>query len=55
VAWSGRWGRGFGRARGLPVVVVVVNLPQVGEFARATGTLANTDRIDASMLARLAY
>ena len=40
-------------AAGLPVVVV--NPRQVRDFARATGTLANTDRIDASILARFAY
>jgi hypothetical protein len=39
-------------AAGLPVVVV--NPPQVRDFARATGTLANTDRIDAAILARFA-
>lgn len=37
-------------AAGLPVVVV--NPRQVREFARATGTLAKTDRLDAAMLAR---
>ena len=36
-------------AAGLPVVVV--NPRQVRDFARATGTLAKTDRIDASILA----
>jgi len=39
-------------AGGLPVVVV--NPRQVRDFARATGTLAKTDRIDAAMLARFA-
>jgi transposase len=39
-------------AAGLPVVVV--NPRQVRDFARATGTLANTDRIDAAILARFA-
>jgi hypothetical protein len=39
-------------AAGLPVVVV--NPPQVRDFARATGRLAKTDRIDASILARFA-
>jgi transposase len=39
-------------AAGLPVVVI--NPPQVRDFARATGTLAKTDRIDASILARFA-
>ena len=34
--------------------VVVVNPRQVRDFARATGTLAKTDRIDASILARFA-
>jgi transposase len=37
---------------GLPVAVV--NPRQVREFARATGRLAKTDRIDASILARFA-
>jgi transposase len=37
-------------AQGLPVVVL--NPRQVRDFARATGTLAKTDRIDASILAR---
>ena len=31
---------------------MVVNPPQVRDFARATGKLAKTDRIDASILAR---
>jgi transposase len=39
-------------AQGLPVVVV--NPRQVRDFARATGKLAKTDRIDASILARFA-
>jgi transposase len=39
-------------AVGLPVVVV--NPRQVRDFARATGTIAKTDRIDASILARFA-
>ena len=39
-------------AQGLPVVVV--NPRQVRDFARATGTLAKTDRIDAAILARFA-
>ena len=39
-------------AAGLPVVVV--NPPQMRDFARATGRLAKTDRIDASILARFA-
>jgi transposase len=39
-------------AAGLPVVVV--NPRQVRDFARATGTLAKTDRIDAAILARFA-
>jgi len=39
-------------AAGLPVVVV--NPPQVRDFARATGTLAKTDRIEAAILARFA-
>jgi transposase len=39
-------------AGGLPVVVV--NPRQVRDFARATGTLAKTDRIDAAILARFA-
>jgi transposase len=34
--------------------VVVVNPPQVRDFARATGTLAKTDRIEAALLARFA-
>jgi transposase len=37
---------------GLPVAVV--NPRQVRDFARATGRLAKTDRIDASILARFA-
>lgn len=37
-------------ARGLPVAVV--NPRQVRDFAKATGQLAKTDRIDAQMLAR---
>jgi transposase len=37
---------------GLPVVVA--NPRQVREFARATGTLAKTDRLDAQVLARFA-
>jgi transposase len=41
-------------AQGLPVVVV--NPRQVRDFfARATGRLAKTDRIDAAILARFAY
>jgi len=39
-------------AAGLPVVVV--NPRQVRDFARATGQLAKTDRIDADLLARFA-
>ncbi len=39
-------------AAGLPVVVV--NPRQVRDFARATGTLAKTDRIDARVLSRFA-
>jgi transposase len=39
-------------AKGLPVAVV--NPRQVRDFARATGRLAKTDRIDASILARFA-
>jgi transposase len=39
-------------AQGLPVVAI--NPRQVRDFARATGTLAKTDRIDASILARFA-
>jgi transposase len=39
-------------ARGLPVVVL--NPRQVKEFARATGRLAKTDRIDAAVLADFA-
>ncbi len=39
-------------AAGLPVVVV--NPRQVRDFARATGELAKTDRIDADILARFA-
>jgi transposase len=39
-------------AAGLPLVVV--NPRQVRDFARATGKLAKTDRIDASILARFA-
>jgi transposase len=34
---------------------VVVNPRQVRDFARATGTLAKTDRIDAAILVRFAY
>ena len=40
-------------APGLPVVVL--NPRQVRDFARATGRLAKTDRIDAAILARFAY
>jgi transposase len=39
-------------AAGLPLAVV--NPRQVRDFARATGTLAKTDRIDAAILARFA-
>ncbi len=39
-------------AAGLPVVVV--NPRQVRDFARATGTLAKTDRLDAAVLAHYA-
>ena len=39
-------------AEGLPVAVV--NPRQVRDFARATGRLAKTDRIDAGLLARFA-
>ena len=39
-------------AAALPVVVV--NPRQVREFARATGQLAKTDRLDADILARVA-
>lgn len=38
-------------AVGLPVVVI--NPRQVRDFARATGQLAKTDRLDAQVLARL--
>lgn len=40
------------REKGLPVVLV--NPRQVRDFARATGRLAKTDRIDAQVLARFA-
>jgi hypothetical protein len=40
-------------AEGLPVAVV--NPRQARDFARATGRLAKTDRIDAKVLAHLAY
>lgn len=40
-------------AHGLPVVVV--NPRQVRDFARATGRLAKTDRLDATVLARFAH
>jgi transposase len=36
------------------LAVVVINPPQVRDFARATGRLAKTDRIDAAILARFA-
>ena len=36
------------------VTVVVINPRQVRDFARATGRLAKTDRIDAAILARFA-
>src|SRR5215204_1901286 len=36
------------------LALVVVNPRQVRDFARATGTLAKTDRIDAAILARFA-
>src|SRR5918997_2910381 len=36
------------------LAVVVVNPRQVRDFARATGRLAKTDRIDAGFLARFA-
>jgi len=39
-------------AVGLPVVVM--NPRQVRDFARATGQLAKTDRLDAQILARVA-
>jgi len=39
-------------AGGLPVVVI--NPRQVRDFARATGQLAKTDRLDAQILARFA-
>jgi transposase len=39
-------------AAGLPVVVI--NPRQVRDFARATGRLAKTDRIDALLLSRFA-
>ncbi len=39
-------------AVGLPVVVI--NPRQVRDFARATGQLAKTDRLDAQILARFA-
>jgi hypothetical protein len=39
-------------AAGLPVVVV--NPPQVRDFARSTGQLAKTDRLDAAVLVRFA-
>ena len=41
-------------AAALPVVVVVVNPRQVRDFARATGTLAKTDALDAAVLAHFA-
>lgn len=37
-----------------PLPVVVVNPRQVRDFARATGTLAKTDRLDAQILAQFA-
>ena len=37
------------------LALVVVNPRQVRDFARATGRLAKTDRIDAAILARFAY
>jgi len=37
------------------LALVVVNPRQVRDFARVTGTLAKTDRIDAAILARFAY
>ena len=40
----------FGRSGGL--ALVVINPRQVRDFARATGRLAKTDRIDAEILAR---
>jgi transposase len=36
------------------LAVVVINPPQVRDFARATGSLAKTDQIDARVLARFA-
>lgn len=52
---TGGWERSLVRAlceHALPVVVI--NPRQVREFARATGRLAKTDRIDAQVLARFA-
>ena len=43
--WSGN-APGIGSAAGLPVVVV--NPRQVRQFARASGRLAKTDRLDAA-------
>jgi len=44
---------GIGIAK-VDVVVVVVNPRQVRDFAKATGLLAKTDRLDAALLARFA-
>ncbi len=41
-----------GALAGAGIAVVVVNPRQVREFARATGRLAKTDRLDAQVLAR---
>lgn len=43
---------GILNAEGLPVVVV--NPRQIRDFAKATGTLAKTDRVDARIIARFA-
>jgi transposase len=37
------------------IAIAVVNPRQARDFARATGRLAKTDRIDANILARFAY
>lgn len=52
---SGRYGRPVAAALATPrIALAVVNLRQIRDFAKATGRLAKTDRIDAETLARFA-
>ena len=52
MVWNCPWWQRYLAAAALPVVVV--NPRQVRDFARATGTLAKTDTLDAAVLAHFA-